>query len=124
MAWTPDELTAVGDADELRIASLREDGSLRPFVTIWVVRADDGLFVRSAHGPENGWFRRALVRGEGRVEAGGVARDVRFEQVPVDDHGAVDEAFRTKYARYPQQYVAPVVSPASWTSTFRLVAND
>jgi hypothetical protein len=34
--WTNEELTTIGDAEELRIASLRRDGTVRPFVTIWV----------------------------------------------------------------------------------------
>jgi hypothetical protein len=58
-AWTDDELTRVGGADELQITSRRPDGTLRPYVTIWVVRADDDLYVRSAYGKDNGWFRRA-----------------------------------------------------------------
>jgi hypothetical protein len=49
--WTPDELARIGDADELDISSYRPNGSLRPFVTTWVVRVDDTLYVRSA-GPE------------------------------------------------------------------------
>jgi hypothetical protein len=37
-AWTSDELTRIGAADELEIASLRSDGTLRRPVTIWAVR--------------------------------------------------------------------------------------
>ena len=36
--WTTDELRAIGDAEELRIASRRLDGSLRKAIIIWVVR--------------------------------------------------------------------------------------
>jgi hypothetical protein len=124
MSWTTAELEAIGAADELRLTSLREDGSLRPWVVIWAVRAGDGIFVRSAYGQGNGWFRRALVRKEGRVEAGGVTRDVRFEQVREDDHDAVDAAYHAKYDHYSKQYVDPVVSPTSWTATFRVVPKD
>ena len=49
-AWTADELDRIGRADELRIASRRADGSLRPYVTIWTVRSGDDIYVRSAHG--------------------------------------------------------------------------
>lgn len=124
MTWTEEELAAVGDADELRLSSRREDGSLRPWVVIWAVRAGDDLFVRSAHGTGNGWYRRALVRHEGRIQAGGVERDVRFEEVPADDHDEVDAAYHAKYDHYPKQYVDPVVSPDSWASTFRIVAAE
>ena len=121
MSWTAEELAAVGDADELRIASRREDGSLRPLVTIWAVRAGDDLLVRSAHGRANGWFRRAVPQHAGRIDAGGVTKDVRFEEVPADDHAAGDAAYHAKYDHYPKEYVDPVVSPDSWAATLRLV---
>ena len=41
--WTSDELDRIGSADELRIASPRADGTLRPYVPIWVVRVGDDL---------------------------------------------------------------------------------
>ena len=57
--WTDDELERIGDAQELELSSLRSDGSLRPYVTMWVVRSGDELYVRSAYGPNSGWYRRA-----------------------------------------------------------------
>ena len=45
--WTSDELDKIGSAEELQIASLRRDGTLRKPVTIWVVRVGDDLYVRS-----------------------------------------------------------------------------
>ena len=58
-AWIREDLAKVGNAEALRIASRRPDGSLRPYVTIWAVRVDDDVYVRSAAGPGNPWFRRA-----------------------------------------------------------------
>jgi len=46
--WSDDELRQVCDTVELRLASLRPDGTLRSYVTMWVVRAGDQLYVRSA----------------------------------------------------------------------------
>jgi len=51
--WTDDELRRIGAATELQITSRRPDRSLRPYVTIWTVRAGDGLYVRSAYGTGN-----------------------------------------------------------------------
>ena len=84
-AWKPDDLRTIGDAEELRLASRRTDGSLRPYVTMWVVRAGDELYVRSAHGAGNPWYRRALAAGTGRIRAGGVERDVTFAGAPAGD---------------------------------------
>jgi hypothetical protein len=122
MSWTEQELAAIGAADELLIASRRADGSLRRPVTIWVVRDGDDVVVRSAHGRGNGWFVRALEQHEGRIESGGVVRDVRFEELPAEPHASVDAAFHAKYDdRYPKQYVDPVVDAESWTASLRLV---
>jgi len=49
-SWTEAELTKIGGAEELQISSNRRDGTARPYVTIWVVRADNQLYVRSAYG--------------------------------------------------------------------------
>jgi hypothetical protein len=45
--WTAEELDTLGAADELEIAALRPDGTLRPATTIRVVRVGDDLNVRS-----------------------------------------------------------------------------
>jgi hypothetical protein len=50
--WTTSDLDHLGRAEELQLASRRADGTLRPYVTIWVGRAGDGLYVRSAQGPD------------------------------------------------------------------------
>ena len=34
--WTSEELNQIGTAEELQIASLRQDGTLRKLVIIWV----------------------------------------------------------------------------------------
>jgi hypothetical protein len=44
--WTPGELERLEVADELEIAVRRDDGSLRPWVPIWVVCAGVRAYVR------------------------------------------------------------------------------
>ncbi len=120
--WTPDELTAIGDADELQIAPARDDGRLRDPVTIWVVRSDDALYIRSYRGTGSSWYRGAQVRHEGRISAGGVDKDVTF--APVTDPGVndqVDAAYRVKYRRYGGTYVDSIVAPGAREATFKLV---
>jgi len=124
MPWTTEELTAIGGADELQIASRRADGSLRPYVTIWVVRSGEQLFVRSAYGTENGWFRRAVNAGAGRVRAGGVERDVTFEDASTADAGAIDRSYHEKYDHYGPQYVGPVVGAKAAEATLALVPQE
>jgi hypothetical protein len=119
--WTSDELTKIGTAEELEIASLRRDGTLRNPVTIWVVRLGDDLYVRSVNGRTSGWFRGVQVRYEGRIQAGGVEKDVTFvEETDPGINDKIDAAYRTKYSRYPQ-YVAPMVTPEVRAATIKLV---
>ncbi len=119
--WTADELARIGRATELQIASRRRDGSLRPFVTIWVVRSGDDIYVRSAYGHENGWFQRALSSREGRIRAGGVERDVAFEEPGAAVDADVNAAYHAKYDRYGPGIVGTVVSAEAARSTLRLV---
>jgi hypothetical protein len=120
-AWTPDELDRLGRATELQLASQRPDGSRRPFATIWVVRVGDDLFVRSAHGWNNGWFQRALKSGQGRVRAGGIEREVAFAQPGPEVAGDITAAYHAKYDRYGPAIVGTVVSPEAVRSTMRLL---
>jgi hypothetical protein len=120
-SWTADELAKIGDADELGVASRRRDGSLRPYVTIWVVRSGDDVYVRSAHGYSNPWFQRALASGEGRIRAGDVERDVAFEEPGAVVDADVHRAYHAKYDRYGPRMVGTVVSPEAARSTLRLV---
>lgn len=50
--WTSDELTRIGKATELEIASRRRDGTLGSPRTIWVVPHGANLYVRSVNGPD------------------------------------------------------------------------
>jgi hypothetical protein len=118
--WPEEELAASGRADEIRVASRRPDGTLRGFVTIWCVRVGDGVYVRSAHGLDNPWYRRAVKSGRGRVEARGVERDVVFEAPGPEVAGAVTAAYHAKYDRYGPAIVGSVVSADAVRSTLRV----
>jgi hypothetical protein len=121
-AWTSDELDRIGDAEELLISSLRRDDTLRKPVTIWVVRLGDDLYVRSVNGRTSAWFRGTLVRHEGHIQAGGVDKDVTFEEV-LDGEiiSRVDDVYRTKYRKYAPQYVDPLMVPEARSATIKLV---
>jgi hypothetical protein len=123
-AWTTDELARIGQAEELQVSSRRPDGSLRPYVTIWVVRAGDELFIRSAYGPGNPWFRRAQRSGVGRIRAGGIERDVRFTTPAASAHPAIDDAYHAKYDRHGPRIVGTVVGDRVVETTFRLEPLD
>ena len=119
--WTSDELTKIGTAEELQIASLRRDGTLRKLVTIWVVRLGDDLYVRSVNGRTSAWFRGVQVRHEGHIRAGGVDKDVTFvEEADLDINAQIDAAYRTKYRSYGSNIVNTIVSPGARAATIKL----
>ena len=123
-AWSKEELQRIGAADELQLASLRRDGTLRPYMTMWVVRAEDDLYVRSAYGPNNPWFRRAKASGAGRIRAGGLERDVTFAEATPGVHADIDAAYHSKYDRYGPAIVGSVVGPEAEAVTIRLVPRE
>jgi hypothetical protein len=120
MRWSPDDLVRIGGATELQVASTRPDGTLRPYVTIWGVRGGDDVYIRSAYGPENGWFRRAQESGRGRIRAGGIERDVAFVTSDLDAHEAIDAAYHAKYDRYGAVTVGSVTGTQVRAVTLRL----
>ena len=123
--WTSDELTRIGAADELEIASLRDDGTLRTGVTIWVVRLGDDLYVRSVRGRGSAWFRGTQVRHAGHIRSGGVEKDVTFvEETDPAINDQVDAALRTKYRRYDARYVDPMLTPEARVATIKLVPRE
>ena len=123
-AWTSAELNKIGNAEELEIASLRRDGTLRNPVTIWVVHVDDDLYVRSYKGTTSAWLRGVQVQHAGRIWAGGVEKDVTFiEESDPAINDQIDAAYRTKYGRYPQ-YVAPMLTPEVRATTIKLTPRS
>ncbi|GAA5205952.1 DUF2255 family protein [Microbacterium kyungheense] len=116
-AWDEEELRRIGAATELRVSSRRPDGTLRPYVTIWHVGVGDALYLRSAHGPENGWFRRALRAGTGRISSGGVEQDVTFGLADPALGPEVSAALHAKYDRFGPGPVGAITGPDAATTT-------
>jgi hypothetical protein len=113
--WTSDELDAIGAAEELEIATLRSDGTLSKPVTVWVVRHGPDLYVRSGYGNGAAWYR------EGRIEAGGIAKDVSLADADATLHGTIDAAYRAKYGHHGARWVDPMVSSEARSTTIKLV---
>ncbi len=120
--WTSDELNKIGKAEELQIASLRSEGTLRNPVTIWVVRVGDDLYVRSVNGRTSAWFRGMQARHEGHVRAGGVNKDVTFVEEPDRGiNGQIDAAYASKYRRYAASIISHINGAEARAATIKLV---
>ena len=122
VAWASDELNKIGKAEELKIASLRQDGTLRKPVIIWVVRVGDDIYVRSVNGRGSAWFRSVQTRHEGQIRAGGVVKDVTFVEEPdLDINEQIDAAYRTKYRRYAESIINHINGSEARAATIKLV---
>src|SRR5215216_5740189 len=120
--WMSDELKKIGTAEELQIASLRRDGTLRKPVIIWVVRLGEDLYVRSVNGRTSAWFRGVQMRHEGQIRAGGVDKDVTFvEESDPEINIQIDAAYRAKYRRYATSIINTTVSAEARAATIKLV---
>jgi len=122
--WTSDQLDKVGRSEELQIASIRDDGTLRKPVTVWVVHHGDDLYVRSVRGRTAQWFRGTQERHEGRIRAGGVQQDVTFVDAGHEIDDEVDAAYRSKYRRYAGSILNSVLTPEARSTTIKLVPRS
>lgn len=95
--WPAADLRLLDAAAELEIAVRRSDGSLRPWLPIWVVCAGDQVFVRTWHRRDTGWFGAALRSRQARIRVPGLETDVTVEDVGAASATEVSEAYRAKY---------------------------
>ena len=118
--WTADELTRIGASEELEISFLRDDATLGKPRTVWVVREEDELYVRSVYGRDSAWFRGAVRSHAGHIRAGGVSKNVTFVEAgrALDDE--LDAAYRSKYLRFADSIVDSVTSDTARDATLRL----
>jgi hypothetical protein len=124
ITWTSDELNKIGKAEELQIASLRQDGTLRKPVIIWVVRVGDDLYIRSVNGRTSAWFRGVQTLLQGHFRAGGVDKDVSFvEETDSEVNDQVDAAYVTKYRRYAS-IAKSMTTPEVRAATLKLVPRQ
>jgi hypothetical protein len=124
MTWTDEELTRIGAADELEIASRRGDGTLRRARTIWVVRHGEDLYVRSVNGSDAAWYRGTRDRHEGHIAAGGLEKDVTFVDTDTTLNDTLDAAYRSKYRRYSADPVDRITSDEARATTIQLAPKE
>jgi hypothetical protein len=122
--WTDEELAAIDSATELLISTRRPDGTLRLRIPIWHTTIGDTLYIRSARGPENGWFRRAVQSGLGQVSAGGITKDVSFALADPAVRDALDEKLHHKYDRFGAAPIAAITGPDVLQTTLRVLPVD
>ena len=123
-AWTKDEISRIGESEEVDVAALTRDGSVRNRVTIWVVGHGEDLYVRSIRGRSGAWFRAVHGPTDGRIWAGRFQRDVKFEEADPGINDEIDAAYRSKYRRYAGRILNSVLTPEARSTTLRLVPQQ
>lgn len=118
--WTSGELDRIGRGEELQLASVRDDGTLRRPVTMWVVRVGDEVYVRSVNGRDSTWFRGAQTLHQAQIRTGGVEKAVELVETD-EDSGSVDAAYEAKYSRRYPTIVPSILATQARAATLRLV---
>jgi hypothetical protein len=118
-AWTSSELAAIGDAEEIALATRRADGTLRARRVVWVVRHGDQLYVRSVNGRDAAWYRGVQTRRAGQLATGSVEQDVTFTDADHALDDQLDASYQRKYGRYPGP-TARITAEAARETTLRL----
>jgi hypothetical protein len=92
------------DADTLRElrdvqeVAIRTEKHPQNAVVIWVVVADDEVFVRSVRGTRGRWYRDLAAGGPATLEFAG--RRLSVQAIPESDPAAVDRASREYLRKY------------------------
>ena len=107
--WNIETLTAIDQADDLKIAPFRPDGKTIGTPTwIWAVVVENRLFVRAYSGVCSSWYQAAIKQQAGKIHAAGKVFDVAFSAIQDNAlNDKIDEAYRQKYAssRYMQHMI-------------------
>jgi hypothetical protein len=115
-----DELKQIDEADDLKIAPLREDGKTYGTPTwIWEVVVAGELYVRAYNGVNSRWYKSAMQQKGGRIIAAGMTKDVRFELVQGHINNPIDEAYKKKYRNSP--YLVSMISYRAKAATVKII---
>jgi hypothetical protein len=125
--WSAEQIGKICNADELRIAAQRPDGTLRGWVPIWVVCVGNQIYARTWYRRDSGWYGDVLASARARISVPGLEVDVTVHNVGNDlapEHRAgVDMAYRAKYGRYGESTVDRMVADDAAATTLLLVAE-
>jgi hypothetical protein len=111
-----DTLSALRDVPEVLIRTERHP---RSALVIWVVVADDEVFVRSWRGTKGRWYRDLAAGGPATMEFAGCRLAV--QAIPASDPAAVARASREYLRKYqPSPHAQEMVRSEILPTTLRL----
>ena len=111
-----DTLRELREGREVAILTEKHPNSA---VVIWVVVADNEVFVRSVGGTKGRWYRDLAAGGPATLEFAG--RVLTVQAIPVSDPEAVARASREYLRKYqPSPYAQAMVKSEILSTTLRL----
>ena len=104
---------------DLQEVAIRTEKHPNAAVVIWVVVADEEVFVRSVRGSRGRWYRDLAAGGPATLEFAG--RQVAVQAIPVSDPAAVARASQEYLRKYqPSPYAQSMVRSDVLPTTLRL----
>ena len=104
---------------DLREVAIRTEKHPETAVVIWVVVADDEVFVRSVQGSKGRWYRDLATGGSATLEF--ASRRLGVQALPVSDADAIARASREYLQKYqPSPYAQSMVRAEVVPTTLRL----
>lgn len=123
MNWHARTLDRIVEADDLKVAPLRDDGKTFGTPTwIWCVQVDGELYVRPWNGANSRWYRAAMARSEGRIVAAGETFQVEFHAADPALERAIDDAYRAKYPG--KEYLPDMIGDGPRTAGVRISPKE
>jgi len=116
MGFDAEVLDQLRTTEEVRIHT---GMALDKSVIIWVVVADNDVFIRSVRGPKGRWYKTASAEGQATLEVGD--RRIRVRVTAATDDASVERASREFLAKYsPSPYAPMMARPEVLETTLRL----
>jgi hypothetical protein len=116
MNFDADTLRELRDVQEFRIRTGKHP---KTAVVIWVVVADDAVFVRSFRGAKGRWYRDLASGGPATLEFAG--HQLAVQAIPAADSESIARASAALLEKYKSSaYAAAMVKPDTLSTTLRL----
>ena len=104
---------------DLHEVTIRTEKHPKSAVVIWVVVADDEVFVRSVRGGKGRWYRDLAVDGSAELELAG--RRLAVQAFPASDADSIARASREYLRKYqPSPYAQSMVRAEVLPTTLQL----
>ena len=109
----------LGELRNSHEVTIRTEKHPKSAVVIWMVVADDEVFVRSVRGGKGRWYRDLTAGGSATLEFAG--RELAVQAYPSSDAGSIERASREYLRKYqPSPYAQSMVRDEVLSTTLRL----